>query len=146
MARDEATFDIGHPAPDRERVGLGILMLGLFGAPLVWAVQLLLIYGFASYACAGGVLQPPHASPAWLNWLLPLVNVAALLLAALATAASYRNLRRTRHEHTGHFRGVMDAGEGRTRWLSIWGIWMGIVFMLAIAFNTIGVFWAGLCA
>ena len=40
---------------------------------------------------------------------------------------------------------MMDAGEGRTRFLAIWGIWIGLVFMLAIAFNTISVFWAGLC-
>lgn len=142
-ARDDATFDIGHPAPDRDRVGLGMLMVGLLGAPIIWSLQLLLIYGFASYACAGA-LQPARPAAEWVQWLLPVLNVAALLLAALATAASYRNLRRTRHEH--HPRGVMDAGEGRTRFLAIWGIWMGIVFILAIAFNTISAFWVGLCA
>jgi hypothetical protein len=42
--------------------------------------------------------------------------------------------------------GVMDADEGRTHFLAIWGIWLGVVFMLAIAFNMISVFWIGPCA
>jgi hypothetical protein len=67
------------------------------------------------------------------------------LAAALATALAVRNLRRTGREHADGSGGMMDAGEGRTRFLAIWGIWIGVVFMLGIAFNTISVFWAGLC-
>jgi hypothetical protein len=138
-ARNEAGFDIGHPAPDRGRVALSLLMLGLFGAPAVWSLQLLLVYSFSSNGCLPGT-----AGYGWLEWLLPLVNLAALLLAGLAMLVAYRNLRRTGREHGGSG-GVLDAGEGRTRFLSIWGIWMGVVFMLAIAFNTLAVFWGGLC-
>jgi hypothetical protein len=36
-ARNDATFDIGHPAPDRGRVSLGLLMLALLGAPAAWS-------------------------------------------------------------------------------------------------------------
>jgi hypothetical protein len=39
----------------------------------------------------------------------------------------------------------MEAGEGRSRFLSVWSIWTGVLFLLAIAFNTLSVFWVGLC-
>jgi hypothetical protein len=29
--------------------------------------------------------------------------------------------------------------------LSIWGLWLGVPFIVAIAFNTVAVFWVGLC-
>jgi hypothetical protein len=142
-ARNEATFDIGHPAPDRGRVGLGLLMLCLCAAPTLWSLQHLVLYAFASHYCSGDLVGSARAALGWVQWLLPLVNVAALLGAGLALILSFRILRRTRHEYGSG--GVMDAGEGRTRFLAIWGIWLGVVFMLAIAFNTISVFWKGLC-
>jgi hypothetical protein len=138
---NDATFDIGHPAPHRGQIGLGLLALSLLAAPVVWSLQLLSIYGFASYACAPG--QMPASG--WAHWVLPLVNLAALAVVALATLLSLRNLRHTRQEHEDQTGGMMDAGEGRTRFLSIWGIWMGVLFLLAIAFNTVAVFWVGLC-
>jgi hypothetical protein len=73
------------------------------------------------------------------------VNLAALLGATMMLALSVRNLRHTRQEHADGAGGMTDAGEGRTRFLSIWGIWLGVVFMLAIAFNTIVLFWVELC-
>ena len=142
-AGNDATFDIGHPAPDRGRVGLGLLMLCLFAPPALWSLQHLVLYGFASHYCG---LEPgvaAGASPGWLQWLLPVVNLTALLGAGLALILSFRIQRRTRREFEG--RGMMDAGEGRTRFLAIWGIWLGVLFMLAIAFNTISVFWTRLC-
>jgi hypothetical protein len=137
-SNDHASFDIGHPAPDRARVGTGLLVLCLLAAPALWSLQHLVLYGFASLYCSSA------AGAGWIHWLLPAVNLAALIAAALATFLAYRNLRLTRREH-GASGGMMDAGEGRTRFLSIWGIWLGATFMLAIAFNTIVVFWVGLC-
>ena len=140
---DQATFDTGHPAPDRGRVGLGVLMLALLGAPVAWSLQHLALYAVASVACSGELQGASGGAQDWLSWVLPLINLGALLVAGLATALAAWILRRTRHEYGSG--GVMDAGEGRTRFLAIWGIWLGVVFMLAIAFNTISVFWTGLC-
>ena len=138
-AHHDATFDIGHPAPDRGRVGLGALMLCLLAAPVLWSLQLIVLYAFASHYCSA------HGSAGWVHWLLPAVNLTALVGAGLALVLSVRNLRRTRREYDEGLGGMTDAGEGRTRFLSIWGIWLGVVFMLAIAFNTVSVFWVGLC-
>ena len=143
-AGNEATFDIEHPAPHRGRVALGTLMLVLLGAPVAWSLQHLALYALASLVCSGEVQGAAQAS--WLSWTLPLINLAALLAAALATGLAVLLLRRTGGEHADGSGGMMDAGEGRTRFLAIWGIWIGVVFMLAIAFNTISVFWAGLCS
>lgn len=139
MAKDAATFDIGHPAPDRGRVGIGALMLCLLAAPALWGLQHLMLYAFASHYCA------PQAGVSWIHWLLPAVNLAALLGAGLALALAVRNLRHARQEYDEGAGGMTDAGEGRTRFLSIWGIWLGGTFMLAIAFSTIVLFWIGLC-
>jgi len=148
MAKEEhATFDIGHPAPARERIGLGVLFFGLGGAPLAWAVQLVAIASIANVACVAG--DGPKAAPPgapWADVALIAVNLAALVAAAVALAVAYRNLDRTGHELAHNPAGLMEAGEGRSRFLSVWGIWTGILFVLAIAFNTLSVFWAGLCA
>ena len=143
---DRATFNIGHPAPHRGQIGLGWLMTSLLTAPIAWSIQLLVIYGLASYAC--GPDRPAGAGARDLGalvWVLPAVNVAALVVAALAIWLSFSHLRRTRSEEAGQSGGMMDAGEGRTRFLSIWGIWTGVLFLLAIAFNTLSAFWTGLC-
>ena len=118
---------------------------GLLLAPLAWSAQLLILYAFASNACWPAGIAPASA-PAWTGWVLPLANVVGLAAAALAILLSVRNLRRTRGEHEDQSGSMMDAGEGRTRFLSVWGLWAGLVFLLAIGFNTIAVFWAGLCA
>jgi hypothetical protein len=41
---------------------------------------------------------------------------------------------------------MMDVAEDRTRFLAVWGVWLGVAFMVAIAFNTVSMFWVGLCA
>ena len=138
MTSRSASFDIGHPAPHRGRLRLGLLVLGLIVAPLAWGVQMLVIYAFASHLC---LAQPPG----WLHWLLPVANVVGLAAALSGVALSYTHLKKTRQEHENQRGGVMDAGEGRTRFLAIWGIWLGILFSLAIAFNTLSFFWEGLC-
>jgi len=139
MTGRSASFDIGHPAPHRGRIRLVLLALGLVGAPLAWGIQMLVIYAFASQLCLAE--QPPS----WLHWLLPIANVVGFAAALSATALSYTHLKATRGEREDQRGDIMDAGEGRTRFLAIWGIWLGALFSLAIAFNTISFFWEGLC-
>lgn len=144
--QDRATFDVGHPAPARGRINLWSLFFGLGGAPLAWALQLLAISSIATVACAvgdGPTRLPPDA--AWATPALIAVNLAALAVAALAIAVAYVTFARTSDEAADTTGGIMEAGEGRSRFLSVWGIWTGILFILAIAFNTLSVFWVGLC-
>jgi hypothetical protein len=139
-------FEIGHPAPDRDQVRLAALGFGLAGGPAAWCLQLLAGSSVAGLACLAG----DGSSTGSLNfgWATPAmigVNLAALLVAILALVVSFRSFRRTASGYAEGHDSVMEAGEGRSRFLAIWGIWTSILFILAIAFNTISVFWGGLC-
>jgi hypothetical protein len=57
-SNDHASFDIGHAAPDRGRVGLGLLMSCLLAAPVLWSLQHLVLYAFASQYCSAA--PAPH--------------------------------------------------------------------------------------
>jgi hypothetical protein len=140
-------FDIEHPAPHRERVPLRLLLFGLSGGALAWALQLATNSAIAGVACLAGGGERPWA-PRW-EWAEPAsmaINLGALLLAFLALAVASLSIRKTRHEEAERSGDVMDAGEGRTRFLSVWGIWASLLFILAIGFNTISLLWSGLCA
>ena len=142
--RDEAQFDIGHPAPDRDRVSLWLLFFGLLAGPVAWSLQLNANAAVAGLACltTHGAAAPAIGSEST-SIRIVVVNLVALAIGLSALGVSLACLRRTRHlEHAG---GVMEAGEGRSRLLSIWGIWTSVLFLLAIGANTISVFWRGLC-
>ena len=147
MAKSEhAEFDVGHPAPDRAQVSLGLLMFGIFGAPAAWMLQLVAGASIGGLVCLG-----PHgtalatARADWANPAMIAINLAALLIAAVALAASFRTLHQTGSGYAEGHDSVMEAGEGRSRYMAIWGVWTSLLFIFAIAFNTIAVFWSGLC-
>ena len=46
MSDDIVAYSLAkHPAPHREKVGLGALLYSLFAAPIVWAGNLMVSYG-----------------------------------------------------------------------------------------------------
>jgi hypothetical protein len=53
--------------------------------------------------------------------------------------------RRTRGAVSSRQEELVEAGEGRTRFLAVWGIWTGVWFAIAILFNTIAVFAVPTC-
>ena len=140
--------DTVEPAPHDQRVGPAALLLALIGGPAAWIVQHLVQYGLTSYACYPGRTPRDEVLPGfgWV-WSTSLAfNIAALLLALAAAAAAYRNWCLTREEHRGGAGELVEAGEGRTRFLSLWGILAGLGFALAIAFNMIALFVVPLCS
>ena len=146
MTRDtDNTFDIGHPAPGRAVLSVVWLWFGFLGAPLAWSLQLSVNSALSGLACLGGRATPDVDLLGWTDTAIVVVNLAALLLALLALAVSIRNLRRTHEVESDEGRGVLGAGEGRTRFMAVWGIWTSVLFFFAIAFNTVAVFWGGLC-
>ena len=151
MAANDGTaqFNVGHPAPDRGRTSAASLLFGLGGAALAWSLQLIGTVSLAGAVCSAG------DGPAGLSQAadgaqptLMVINIAALAIAALAFYVAWSAYRSTPgdNEATHRTGGIMDAGEGRTRFLAIWGIWASALFICAIAFNTLDVFWVGLCA
>lgn len=145
MSDSRSTFDIGHPAPARGRVPRWRLTFGLLGAPLAWSAQI----GAASAVGGLACLTPAGASlgtaPTGTAAALIAINLVALAVAAAALAVSYGDLRRTHREEFERSGGVMEAGEGRTRFLCICGVWMSVLFLVATAASTISVVWNGAC-
>ncbi len=145
-ATHETGFDIGHPAPDRGRIGGWWLLFGLVGGAVAWSVELGLLAALGGAACAvGDGPKSLPAGPEWAQVAEVVINILALLVAAASLAVSWRNLNRTHRMEKGDVHGMVDAGEGRTRFMAIWGIFANVLFLLAIGFNTVSVFWIGLC-
>lgn len=142
-----ASIGASHPAPHRDRVSLLALGFGFFGGPAAFLIQLVMNYGFASHACFPS--ERPHTAPisGWGGvWsLLLILNIAALLVAIAAGAVSWSSWRATREEVSGESGGLIEAGEGRTRFLSVWGILTGFGFALAVLFDLISVIGAPVC-
>ncbi len=147
MAQEHVRFNIGHPAPGRGLVGPWRLAFPLLGGPLAWSLELSIGSGLAGIFCtAGGPVRSQTPALTWSEPAAIAVNLLALVVAAVALWVAYSNLQRTGREQEARSGGVMDAGEGRTRFLSVWGVWISVLFFIATCFNTIFLFWGGLCA
>jgi len=143
----EIQFDVGHPAPDRGRVGRFTLLFALAGAPLAWSLEFSANAAISGTGCYAG-FGPNKVSPEssiWVNSAVIGIDLAMFVMAFVSLGVSIWAYRKTgRHEHLGGG-DLVDSGEGRTRFIAVWGIFTSILFSVAIAANTISVFWGGLC-
>jgi hypothetical protein len=135
-------LDIGHPAPQRHQPHHISLLFALLGAPAGWTIQLLFGFGSTSYLCTG---QARSAAPTWLAPALIGFSFAALAIAVAALVVALALVRRTTHEHRQRSGGIMDAGEGRTRFLAVWGVYISIVFFVATLANSFSLFLVSSC-
>ena len=125
-----------HPAPHRDRVHSGALAFGLFAAPLAWATQLV-----SEYALTGGtcIAMWSRLGDAALHTALATVDAIALAVAVAAFVVAWVSWRATREEAAGSAHHLVDAGEGRTRFLSVCGMMASAGFTLALVFATVGI-------
>jgi uncharacterized membrane protein YeiB len=137
-----------HPAPHRDRISLNILLFGLFGAPVAWLGQLIVNFALASHACFSASMSRSRVLPGWeeIWFVLLLINIAAIMVALIAAATSYRNWHSTKEEHPSSSEALLETGEGRTRFMAASGIMTGLVFLIAILFDTIALFVVPQCA
>lgn len=136
-----------HPSPHRGRVGAIAMIFGSSGAPLAWATHLIAGYALASTICFPGeaLRQQPWASIRWAWSLLIAIDLIAMVIAVLAALTAYHNWRLSHREATGYSQGLVEIGEGRTSFLSLWGILTSIGFFVAVAFDFIGLWIVPLC-
>ncbi|MCP8937443.1 hypothetical protein NK718_02860 [Alsobacter sp. SYSU M60028] len=131
---------VRHPSPHRGEVSGLAIAFAILAAPAVWALQVLLNYGLSSMACFPRD-YPRTVLPAgwsWLPTLLAASTAVALVIAVAAAWAGYRSWRRTREEADGEHRRLLEVGEGRSRFLAAWGLWIGVLFAVAILFDAVG--------
>ncbi len=144
--RDEvAGFDIGHPAPGRERVGAIRLIVAFSLAPIAWSVQI-----GAITALGGLCIGESGRSMVWpaIGWAEPaiiLINLGALAVAIGGMLISLVNMRRTWQAADTPRGGVLNAGEGRAHWMAVGGFFSALLFIFSILFNTISIFWGSFC-
>ncbi|MGR3757935.1 MAG: hypothetical protein ACU0AT_11985 [Tranquillimonas sp.] len=139
-------YDVGHPAPHRGAIGALRMWFALLGGFAAWSVQLGANAAVTGLSCASP-LRDARPMPDLSTVLPPVIGltVAALVVSAVALFVSLGNLRRTRHE-TAHESGdVMMAGEGRTRFLAVWSVWISMLFLIANGASLISALWGGLC-
>ncbi|MFI4965212.1 MAG: hypothetical protein ACHP9T_07565 [Caulobacterales bacterium] len=138
---------VGHPAPHRHRVAIPAQLAGLAVGPFAWAIQLEVGYALTSYACHPGQIELSALAPGW-GWTRPaglVVNLIALLVCLAAGALTLRAWRATRDEAAGPPRHLIEAGEGRTRFLAACGALTSFGFAFAIAFDTVMILGAPAC-
>lgn len=146
MSETGHTLNIGHPAPHRGRADTLPLLFALFAAPAAWLLQLLAGFAITAYVCYGG--EPRAALPNVPFWVQPVViavNILGLAIAVLSFAVGLALIRATRGEHQERSGGIMDAGEGRTRFLATWALFGTLVFAVALIANTFSLFLVPLC-
>jgi hypothetical protein len=134
-----------HPSPHRSRVPLVLVWLGFVTGPVVWALAMTLTYGFSSYACypATDRLRTPVSELSWVPTFATTVYVIAIVLTVVAGAVAWHTWRITRGEAAGH---PLEIGEGRSRFLGLWGLMTSAVFAGLLAFDVINTLLVPPCA
>jgi hypothetical protein len=141
-------LDVESAAPQRVHIGWLLLAFALVVAPAAWFGQLLVGYGLASHSCYPNrvPLDEPVHGLAWVWWLVIALNLAAIAASVVAAAVALRNLRLSRGDPSAHSAsGLIEPGKARNTFLGIFGVWTGVWFLIAVAFDTIMVFWVPLC-
>ncbi|MGE0259633.1 MAG: hypothetical protein AB7T18_12860 [Alphaproteobacteria bacterium] len=148
MSDDIVAYSLArHPAPHRDRVGLGAIFYGLFAAPIVWAGDLMIAYGLIGHACYPGNLPlgQPTAGLGFVWWLVLGCHLVALALIASGFFVSLRIWRLTGPPE-GHSHHLIERGEGRTRYFGIIGMGFSAMFFLITAAETISLALVPLCS
>ena len=135
-------------ASQAQRVKLHESFFGLFGGAIAWFLQFCAGYALASEPCfrAGERLATPVPALQW-TLLAMLVSMAAgIALALLSLIVSWRAYRRTKDEASGETVNLVEAGLGRTRFLSLWGVLLGSAFAAATAMTGVAFLTLPRCA
>jgi hypothetical protein len=134
-----------HPAPHRGRTSLFWLWFGIFAAPVAWNLQLLIATAFSGHLCYPD--QDPLGPEVGqhLSWVLGLIDVLGIIVALVALGVAIGSWRRVRGEKAGGGRHLLDAGEGRTRFMAMLGIANSLLFLVALIFASFNLFFFPMC-
>lgn len=134
-----------HPAPHRNRVGRAVPWFALLGAPLAWSLQLLVNAPLAAHACYPQDRPLPLPATDALGAIMLGVEGLALLLCVLAGACAVVHWRRTRAERGGSAQQLVQGGDGRSRFMSLVGVFSSALFGAAVLLTATNVFIVAPC-
>ena len=125
-----------HPSPHRDRVSPWAMWFCILGAPVAWSVQQLVNAPLFAHGCYPK--DAPLASPIWTNagGVALTVELIAIVVCVVAGLLAWRNWDRTRGEKEGSGHHLMEAGDGRTRFMAMVGLICSGLFLLATIFAT----------
>jgi hypothetical protein len=123
-------------------------LIGLFGAPVIWVIQMWLSESLAAYACYPH--QAPLSTPLWnsLLLILALISIMCLtggLLSGFIAWITWRRVERER-KFPGNDKNILDVSEGRRRFLSMLGLMSSLIFIVAIIFTGCAVIFVSPCS
>jgi hypothetical protein len=123
------------PAPRRNRVSMIRTGLGLFGAPVAWLAQFSLSEPLAAHACYPS--QTPLSAPIWegLPVILAAISIACFATALLSGFIAWTSWRQFERKPDGDEGKIIEAGEGRYRFLLKLSLMSSFIFIVAILFN-----------
>ncbi len=136
---------VSHPSPHREKVSLNSLWFGIVGAPVAWMTLELMSYILTSSKCDKSNGTQLTSEPYTVSSYLILFCVIAGIIALWALITAARNWKKTRHEMEGSAHNLLEVGEGRTRFLAIFGLLTSIGFVIAFVFSIVTLFLLHLC-
>ncbi|HEX4534644.1 MAG TPA: hypothetical protein VH000_10465 [Rhizomicrobium sp.] len=137
--------DAAHPAPYRARISFWALMFGCCAAPIFWLGQVMLAYWITAAACYGSDRPTVTHAPGLLTGMLIALDVIAIAAALAGAFVAWRGWRITKDEAGGGRAQALHTGEGRTRFLALWGLFSSLCFAIAIVFNVIASLTVPLC-
>jgi len=129
-----------HPAPHRGRISLFAIWFSILAGPLVWSLQQVINAGLAAHSCYPH--DEPVSAPIWsamakgATW----VELIACLVCVIGAVVAWRSWRRTRTERSGSAHHLIEAGDGRSRFMAMVGLLSSSLFLLAVLFAAVS-FW-----
>jgi hypothetical protein len=137
-----------HPASKRHAMRLHESFFALFGGPLAWFAQLNVGFALASQPCFfnGERSAVPHLQTDWTWPSMIGLMIIACVIALLSTLISWRAYVSTDDEAADDHRRAIEAGNRRTRFLALWGIFLGAGSALATASTAVAFFVLPRCA
>jgi len=121
------------PGPEARKSAFLWLLFSCSAAPLLWLGQMMLGYGVTAYVCYPGDHPVSLVSAGWLFQILLLLDAIALVACAMGAFVSWQAWQDLR------------PGEGRNRFLALWGMMSSLWFFAAIAFNVLASIMVPVC-
>jgi len=122
-----------HPAPHRDKLSGWMASLLLYTGPLAWLLQICVGEAMTSWPCYPDMDRrtAPIAGYEWTWGAAITVLVLCAIAACAAGLFAWRKFREVREEREGGHEKLLEIGHGRTRFVSLWGAYLGLGFAIA---------------